>query len=78
MPEGSARVGLLRCPFLCGRVAAAREGAPGSEASCRLPSGRVRSLSPETVARLCTGGRYFSCPGYRFWRAAQRAWPASA
>jgi hypothetical protein len=47
------------CPFLV-RVPGGRV-AP----TCRLPSGRVRSLSPRDLREFCEG-RYHDCPGYRF------------
>lgn len=31
---------------------------------CQYPSGRVRVLSRDTVARFCTTGRYYDCPVY--------------
>jgi hypothetical protein len=47
------------CPFLV-RVPGGRV-AP----TCRLPSGRARSLSPRDLREFCEG-RYHDCPGYRF------------
>jgi hypothetical protein len=48
------------CPFLV-RVPGRRVGPP----TCRLPSGRARSLSPRDLREFCEG-RYDDCPGYRF------------
>lgn len=51
------------CPFLVGVPGrpASRVGPP----TCRLPFGRVRSLSPRDLWAFCEG-RYHDCPGYRF------------
>lgn len=72
--DAPARVRLLSCPFLKWGVADPVH-APHAQASCQFPAQAVRFLSREAVARLCTNGHYFDCPGYRFWRPARTAWP---
>jgi hypothetical protein len=54
----------LDCPFLT-PVMADRIWMYPTGVYCRLPSGRVRVPSRDTLARVCTSGHYFVCPGYR-------------
>ena len=49
------------CPFLRPPLA--------GHIYCRLPSGRIRILSSDELARLCTRGRYNDCPVFRRVRA---------
>lgn len=52
------------CPFLRSVVADQIWIWP-TAVYCRVPSGRVRILTPQTVSRYCIGGGYRDCPSYR-------------
>jgi hypothetical protein len=60
----------LDCPFVRPVMADQMWMYP-TGAYCRLPSGRVSVPSRDTLACLCTSGRYSDCPAYRRWRHAE-------
>lgn len=64
----------LYCPFLL-PVLSERPSMYSAQASCRLPSGRVRVIPTMTARGLCSDGRYYDCPAYRFWRRPARPEP---
>jgi len=67
----------LYCPFLL-PILSERPWTYWAQVSCRLPSGRVRVIPTMTARALCTDGRYYDCPAYRFWRRPERPEPRVA
>ena len=57
----------LYCPFLL-PILVDGTWSYSSQPSCRLPSGELRGISACEFERFCVAGRYYDCPGYRFWR----------
>ena len=64
--------GVVTCPFLWTVVADHMWLYP-TPGYCRVPSGRVRVPSPETLARVCTNGLHHDCPAYRSSRRTETA-----
>jgi hypothetical protein len=59
----------LNCPFLRAPLTNG-SGTWSAQAYCRLPSGHLRPISRDVLQRVCAHGRFYGCPGYRFWKGS--------